>query len=372
MTSIQALKAIAEQCAGAADELLALLNKLELQSRCRSPSPWASIRHAIASVWSKEQLDEMLSRLDTYRSELALRTLVTLNEKMKGDMENHQKRFDRLEHKDNDIIQAISISQQANARETAEYHRETREQLREVFAAILTYRDGRISTLSQPVPQAMSWVSTDDTSLSQSLTFQSTESPNNSESGATVSLNDFTIVQHRVIQCLSFHKIRDRMDEVRPEFQGTCTWVFESPKATQSPWSHFTEWLQTGQGCYWINGKAGSGKSTLMKYIVNSSELNKSLRTWAGGMPLLVASYFSWNLGSSLQKTQAGLLRSLLRDILDRVPHLIPTVLPKLCKAVSLEENEQPNLLELRDGIRKLVQQTNTPVEDMPFRGRDR
>lgn len=27
------------------------------------------------------------------------------------------------------------------------------------------------------------------------------------------------------------------------------------------------EWLESGSGVYWISGKAGSGKSTLMKHL---------------------------------------------------------------------------------------------------------
>lgn len=80
---------------------------------------------------------------------------------------------------------------------------------------------------------------------------------------------------------------------------------------------------------------------------------------WAGACRLLVASYFSWNLGSSLQKTQVGLLRSLLHDILEQVPDLIPTLLPKLCRAASMEIKEEPTLLELKHGLLRLAQQTS-------------
>lgn len=34
-------------------------------------------------------------------------------------------------------------------------------------------------------------------------------------------------------------------------------------------WNDFVAWLEEGDGLYWIAGKAGSGKSTLMKYIAS-------------------------------------------------------------------------------------------------------
>lgn len=311
-------------------------------------------------------MNEMVSRLDTYRNELALQTLVVLNEKVGGHMENHGQRFDRLEHKDDDIIEAISISQKSSASEAATYHQQTREQLQEVIAAILTHRDGQTTTISQPIQQPTSWVLTDEGHSRQCMTLQTVKPSGKSEKSridATASLSDFTVVQHRVLEYLSFRKIRDRVDEVAQADQDTFQWIFDTPKRTQRPWSNFSDWMRTGEGCYWINGKAGSGKSTLMKYMFNNETVKRALLEWAGKTRLVVASYFSWNLGSPLQKSQVGLLRSLLHDILDQVPDLIPTVLPKLCRAASADAKEEPSLLELKNGILRLAQQTNIPLK---------
>lgn len=357
------MKDIAAQCVGAADELLARLNKVKPQD---GRTPWASLRQAVISVWSKEEVNEMVSRLDTYRNELALQTLVVLNEKVGGHMKNHGQRFDRLEHKDDDIIEAISISQRRGAREAATYHQKTQEQFREVISAILTHRDGQTTTLSQPIQQATTpWALADEDLSRQCMTLQTvkpSDKSNKSRLDATASFSDFTVIQHRLLERLSFRKIRDRQDEVSPADQDTFRWILDTPKLTQRPWSNFSEWVRRGEGCYWINGKAGSGKSTLMKYMVNNQGLKRALSEWAGETRLLVASYFSWNLGSPLQKSQVGLLRSLLHDILDQVPDLIPTVLPKLFRAASADAREEPSLLELKNGILKLTRQTDIPL----------
>ena len=301
----------------------------------------------------------MVSRLDTYRSELALRTLVALNEKIGGHIENHGQRFDRLEHKDDDIIEAISISQRNSLRETAIYHQKTQEQLQEIIAAILTHRDGQTTTISQPMPQSMPLIATNGNLSRQLMTLRSAKKSRKSKGNATASLSDYNVVQHRVLEYLSFRKIRDRVDEVAPAHQNSFGWIFESPKPTQRPWTDFLEWMRTGLGCYWINGKAGSGKSTLMKYIFNTAITKQALLTWAAGRQLLVASYFSWNLGSSLQKTHIGLLRSVLHDILEQVPDLIPIVLPKLLRAASVDAKEEPTIVELKNAFLKLAEQTS-------------
>jgi hypothetical protein len=54
----------------------------------------------------------------------------------------------------------------------------------------------------------------------------------------------------------------DWYEEILPAHKSTFEWVFRSPE-TKAPWSNFAKWLETGSGIYWMNGKAGPGKSTL-------------------------------------------------------------------------------------------------------------
>lgn len=78
-----------------------------------------------------------------------------------------------------------------------------------------------------------------------------------------------------------------------------------------------------GDDLYWLNGKPGSGKSTLMKYI--TEEFRAHLRREnALTSEIVTASYFFWNPGSALQKNLTGFLRSLLYQISNQRPDLIP------------------------------------------------
>ena len=164
-------------------------------------------------------MNEMVSRLDTYRSELALQTLVLLNEKVGGHMKSHGQRFDRLEQRDDDIIEAISISQRRSAHEAATYHRQTREELREVITAILTHRDGQTTTLSQPIPRPKPWEVTNEHDSGDCMTLQSLNSFDMSRGDATALLSDFKAVQRRLLENLSFSRMRNRVDEVASAYQ---------------------------------------------------------------------------------------------------------------------------------------------------------
>ena len=115
--------------------------------------------------------------------------------------------------------------------------------------------------------------------------------------------------------------INRRRATVESAHQETFKWVLDP----SSP-SKFDNWLRYHNGIYWIMGKAGSGKSTLMKFLLDHTRTADSLTMWAGTKELVIASYFFWNSGHSIQRSQEGLFRSLLHEILSQCPDLVRTV----------------------------------------------
>lgn len=118
----------------------------------------------------------------------------------------------------------------------------------------------------------------------------------------------------------------------------------------------FLDWLETGRGIFWITGKAGSGKSTLMKFLSDHPETQRALNKWAGPKKLHVASYYFWNRGFELQKSQRGLLRTLLFQILKNTPNSVPAVCPRL-------PEEDWKVEELKMMLRKVVQLDSVPAK---------
>jgi hypothetical protein len=139
-------------------------------------------------------------------------------------------------------------------------------------------------------------------------------------------------VQEEIIRSLAYPEMTFRYERIVEAYPATFEWVFRDPTADQLPWSNFSRWLETGNGVYWINGKAGSGKSTLMKHIFDSQRTRKDLATWANtsetddDSPLCFATLFFWNSGTIEQKSQMGLLRSLLYQVLRTCPNLVRAV----------------------------------------------
>lgn len=121
-----------------------------------------------------------------------------------------------------------------------------------------------------------------------------------------------------------FPEIKARQEEIAEAHKSTFHWIFDDGNKGIHRWDNFVQWLERGHGIYWISGKAGSGKSTLMNYICEDSRTINSLNVWSGTTEILFPTFFFWNPGSAMQKSSVGLLRSLVYQILETFPHLIP------------------------------------------------
>ncbi|KAF4466302.1 hypothetical protein FALBO_6836 [Fusarium albosuccineum] len=113
----------------------------------------------------------------------------------------------------------------------------------------------------------------------------------------------------------------------------TFKWIFSEPRIGddgQPLWSDFPRWLESeSEDIYWITGKPGAGKSTLMKHVLGKTSLRFHLEKWTGNLPLILAGFYFWNAGINLQKTSEGLLRTLLYQILSAYPDLISQIHPR-------------------------------------------
>ncbi|RSL49144.1 hypothetical protein CEP53_009259 [Fusarium sp. AF-6] len=136
-------------------------------------------------------------------------------------------------------------------------------------------------------------------------------------------------IEQRILSTLWFRKIDNRRETILDAHRATFQWALKPPTCDQR-WDDLSQWLRAGTGIYWISGKAGSGKSTLMKYLFSLTETKTLLLRWAGYRGCETADFFFWCHGTPEQKTQDGLSRALLYKILSSHPELIPEALPAM------------------------------------------
>jgi hypothetical protein len=123
----------------------------------------------------------------------------------------------------------------------------------------------------------------------------------------------------RLLQSLHFDSIGSRQSGIQSrvgDYGSSFEWIFEPSQA-----HGFHEWLRTGTGIFWISGKPGSGKSSLVEYIVQHLRPGKEghalLQDWAQPAEIQVLTFFFFaGSADDLQKNFVGLWRSLCYQLL--------------------------------------------------------
>ncbi|KAK0723417.1 hypothetical protein B0T26DRAFT_674990 [Lasiosphaeria miniovina] len=120
-----------------------------------------------------------------------------------------------------------------------------------------------------------------------------------SEKGARFS------AEQAILSCLCFDTMDYRYITVTKAHEGIFTWIHEPASFSASPGSgSFFECLESPGAVYWVSGKLGSGKSTLMKCLCELPAVWERLMHWVPAtcqkgeqLQLVFASFFFWNVG---------------------------------------------------------------------------
>ena len=159
------------------------------------------------------------------------------------------------------------------------------------------------------------------------------------------------VAVEQVLSSLDFPGMADRHYNITDAASNTFKWPFEDgPIAT---------WLKEGSGLFWVRGKAGSGKSTLMKSIMADRRTLKFLEMWAKGKRLVVADHYFWMLGSPPQRSYQGMLQTLVHRVFAHDKSFVPIGCPGRCNPSSLLAKMPWSTNELFDCLSTLVKETD-------------
>lgn len=114
---------------------------------------------------------------------------------------------------------------------------------------------------------------------------------------------------------LKFDGMADRLASVSSAYFDTCCWVFNRPE--------YDNWRDldlriSHNGVLWIKGKAGSGKSTMMKCLLNHAEEERA----KGSKETVISFFFNARSPDVLLKSAEGMYRSLLYQTFEAFNHL--------------------------------------------------
>jgi hypothetical protein len=177
-------------------------------------------------------------------------------------------------------------------------------------------------------------------------------------------------IEPAILQALAFPGMHERYETVPKAHKRTYSWIFQQDSV--GPWDSFVEWLRSGEQIYWVNGKAASGKSTLMRYILESPQLHTHLEAWRADLSLEIGQFYFWATGTQMQKSQIGLFCSILHQMLSTDFKLIRIAFPELFNELQSAEacavmgycrrqSWRPwSLEELKQSFLRLLENTST------------
>lgn len=156
-----------------------------------------------------------------------------------------------------------------------------------------------------------------------------------------------------LLEWLHYPRMTSRKESVKDTHADTFQWILKSEDlGDHRPNPGFRTWLERGSGIYWLAGKAGSGKSTLMKLITEHRETQEALKVWARDTILVSPSFYFWYGGTQMQRSQLGMLRSLLHELLLTNKALIPVAFPLWTEK---DGDEEPDFHEVAAAFRRTL-----------------
>lgn len=340
------LHELCHDCNDVSGQLLGVIRGL----KAKGPATrWNSFRHALNSVWKENEIEALETRLDRYRRQLDTTLLMSLREHVQQlstkNLDNQQvKKAILSPEKDTKQWQAnvidcfLQINGQLQNQQTmsmfsselstgTQHERENFLKLRILEDLRFNGMEDRFESIAEAHKKTFEWIL---------LEGKDTSRP---ELNATGSYGD----------------MKENGAEGSPEEQG------EAKDCSKPQWSNFISWIHSDSHLYWVTGKPGSGKSTLMKFLHDDARTRQHLTEWGGDFPLVIAGFFFWNAGTTMQMSRLGLFQTLLHEAIKHNPELVPSLFVQRWRSYQLFGGDlRPwSMIELAQAFRNLIADTS-------------
>lgn len=296
------------ECLRLSNEFIDLLDRLKVKS-------WnarlESLRMSVKSLWYKEKVESMEDALSQARDNLNVAFLVYMNSKQAtiSSQNDILKSTTRVEGSILNAVTSSSGSIKDEIRLLAEQLENTNlDSVQETLSEFLTSNRGFLENLSDQ--------------LNSILT-------QHNDLRALADERQVADAQQRILDSLQFSQIQERRHQIHGAHKETYQWILRSAPNQSQRWDNLIAWLSSctePRRIYWIYGKPGSGKSTMMRFLEQNIVIPDHMLPWTENRTVLSAQYFFWNPGHKLQNSFTGLLRSLLMQLLEQAPNLVPQV----------------------------------------------
>lgn len=115
-----------------------------------------------------------------------------------------------------------------------------------------------------------------------------------------------------LLASLAFDGMGDRLMTISPACIDTCVWFLHSREYVR--WRN-PDLRRSHNGVLWVKGNAGSGKSTLMRYIYDCARKQQD-------DTINIAFFYNGRSLDNLVKSTEGMYRSVIHQLYERIPRL--------------------------------------------------
>jgi len=323
------LAALGKECKAQCDELLILLERLTIKN---PHSGGERIKVMVKAWWRTSDISSMEDKLNKFRKQFHVDFLKTIRCDNVTLMTVQYRCTLSLSLPIDTVPSKVTMLTQTLIRDEQLKFNKNLENLNHQLSQLRVSQSSQLAKLRSDLQKAMQMYKDDSILLTSdqlgSLLLQHHDIL--SFLGATV----------QILRELRFDEIYDREDTIKPPTKGTFILgqaiSDNNDDDDEEPGRRINElemlitpWLRSESGIFHISGKAGSGKSTLMKHIVSHPRIREHVEAWAGEKEILYAAFFFWAAGNNEQKSLKGLRRSILYTVLSQETSLIREVFPQ-------------------------------------------
>ncbi|RYP51952.1 hypothetical protein DL768_002828 [Monosporascus sp. mg162] len=369
---------ISTKCHSLSQDLLKLLGKLQTKDGSRRQS----FKAAWAVMRKQSDVKKLEERLDHYRSEIGLRLLFLIctgDSVLKQQLEQIRQMGVKVSNENTRALEDLQNRLDSTLRELQAHARET------------TARDKVIAgDVHHTVIQPNESLKRIDDVHQEVDTVRLTQKEDGYH-GLIENLDKLKVLmekmpyENRILRRLSFESILRREEAITDPVANTYAWMLRAPASTMANASaiclpslavagtpaseqelrmeasaKFRSFLREDGQTFFISGRAGCGKSTLMKFLGHNSVVREDLETWADGFKLVVVGMYFWGSDDLLQKSLKGFYMSILYHTLKQCPELISVIFPRSDGEGLSSDAAEVEISELESAFSRLIELRNS------------
>ncbi|RYP29607.1 hypothetical protein DL767_006659 [Monosporascus sp. MG133] len=369
---------ISTECHYLSQDLLKLLGRLQAKDGSRRQS----FKAAWAVMRKQSDVKKIEERLEHYRSEIGLRLLVLIctgDSVLKQELEQIRQMSVKVSNQNTRALEDLQNRLDSTLRELQAHARET------------TASDNGIATdVNHIVIQPNESLKRID-DVNQELDTVRLTQKQDGYHRLMENLDKLKVLmenmpyENRILRRLSFESILRREEAIADPVANTYAWMLRAPASTMTNASaiclpslavagtpaseqdlrmeasaKFRSFLRGDGQTFFISGRAGCGKSTLMKYLGRDSVVRKDLETWAEGFKLVVVGMYFWGSDDLLQKSLKGFYMSILYHTLRQCPELISVIFPRSSGEALSSDAAEVQISELESAFSRLIELRNS------------